>query len=1026
MTSEIAHAVKRALLVGAAGAIAAAAFPAAAQDQDQDQDDNVQTVVVTGSRISRPDFEANSPISTVTQEDIVGNADITLETFLNTLPQIIPGATTTTNNPGNNGQANIDLRGLGANRNLVLIDGRRPMVSANDLTVDLNTIPAALIEQIEVITGGAGAVYGADAVAGVVNVKLRKNFEGFNISANYADSTEFHDSEDYTISALLGGNFSEGRGNATFAFDHTNREALIKAQREFSVLATSTTGTPPQGVLRWRGAFNPVPQAAVDNLFATYGVAPGATTAQSGLIGFNQDNTLFYGGIFNSPFNAQNFTDPIDAGVNTRFFPDFYSYNFDAVNILTLPLNRDSFMMNLNYEIGGGVEVFARANWAEYKAATALAPSPVPGVFFEAPGENGNFDVASPLVTAGCAPQCRFSTGVPVPVTNPFIPADLLTLLNARTGNDPFLVGAGATEPFLIGFRPVSAGLRQENYENTVVDYLAGLNGPIGGSSWKWEAYASQGRTEIDNRQQGNIDTQAVADVLNAPGGTIAGCAFDPFGQQALSQACLDFMTTETGTSLTMEQQVYQAVLTGDAFAIPAGDVSLAFGAELRKFNYDFDPGSGAGPISGFNTQDPERGRNEFQDLFMEAFFPLVRDAAWAKALDLNVGYRYGSSEFEDQINNLQSPKEKSSSYKGELSWQPVDVARIRATYQHAVRAPNFGELFQAGGSFPQIFDPCSINSGARTGASSAQVRQLCLDTGLTGATIDNFIATPGSQALIETAGNTALQPEDADTYTFGLVFSPSWDTEWMRQFRASIDYYSISVKDAMLVPDVNVGIAGCYNYYGTNPTFDANDPYCLGMARAGNILAIGNVNDPDGLFLSLNEGEIDTTGIDLQLDSSYDVPAGVLRTNLVLSHLMSYKLKDTPGQPSIDYAGTVNYFGGGISLGQTLPEWKATLTTDYEFGDYGVYLRGRFIDGMDNRASVQYPGEAFGGVGSVTYWDVAASWKFMEKSAVRVGLNNAFDKQPPTYAPNVQSGTDPSTYDVIGRKWFMRVEVGF
>src|SRR5690242_661069 len=329
--------------------------PALAQDtSDQQGPVTTQEVVVTGSRIIRQDYAANSPIATVGQSQLVDNADITLESALNTLPQIVPGGTSTTNNPPNNGQANIDLRGLGANRNLILIDGRRPMVSANDLTVDLNTIPAALIENVEVITGGAGAVYGADAVAGVVNIKLKHNFEGFNLSGTYSDSTK-RDSEDYTVSALLGGNFADGRGNAVFAFDRSSREELLKSQREFSSVATATTGTPPEGILRWQA--NAPSQAAVNQVFAQYGVAPGAAESRSGKIGFNQDGTLFAVGTFNSPLDVQHYTDPASPLVqNPRFFPDLYSYNFDPVNLLTLPLNRNSFMTDLHYDLGHEIE----------------------------------------------------------------------------------------------------------------------------------------------------------------------------------------------------------------------------------------------------------------------------------------------------------------------------------------------------------------------------------------------------------------------------------------------------------------------------------------------------------------------------------------------------------------------------------------------------------------------------------------------------------------------------------------------
>ena len=301
-------AVRRTLICGVA-ASAAMLGSVSAQAQDQSDDANELTeVVVTGSRIVRQDFIANSPIQTVSAEQLKQNADITLDTFLNTLPGVNPAGTTTSNNPPNNGQSNINLRGLGANRNLVLIDGRRPMVSASDQTVDLNTIPSALIESIEVITGGAGAAYGADAVAGAVNLKLKRNFEGVEVNVGYSNSTEESDAQEYTVSTALGANFGDDRGNAVIGFEYGNREGMIKSQRAFSANATATTSFLPEGLYFPSG--NDPTQAAVNGVFAGYGVAAGAVPASSSLIGFNLDGTLFSRGVFNSPLDVRNWRYP--------------------------------------------------------------------------------------------------------------------------------------------------------------------------------------------------------------------------------------------------------------------------------------------------------------------------------------------------------------------------------------------------------------------------------------------------------------------------------------------------------------------------------------------------------------------------------------------------------------------------------------------------------------------------------------------------------------------------------------------
>src|SRR5688572_21978598 len=198
-----------------------------AQEPKPAPETEVETIVVTGTRIQRPDYVANSPTMTVEAAQITGHSDITLDTYLNTLPQVNPAGTTTSNNPPNNGASNIDLRGLGANRNLVLIDGRRPMVSDSLMRVDLNTIPQALIESIEIVTGGAGAVYGADAVAGATNIRLKRNFAGFDLSSSYSNSSEEWDAEEFQVSALLGGNFAEDRGNVALGFDYSSREGMI-------------------------------------------------------------------------------------------------------------------------------------------------------------------------------------------------------------------------------------------------------------------------------------------------------------------------------------------------------------------------------------------------------------------------------------------------------------------------------------------------------------------------------------------------------------------------------------------------------------------------------------------------------------------------------------------------------------------------------------------------------------------------------------------------------------------------------
>lgn len=997
----------------------------------------LEEVTVTGSRISRPNEESTSPIQTITVEQLTANADITLDMYLNTMPQVSPGGTSTSNNPPNSGQANIDLRGLGPNRNLVLIDGRRPMVSSALLTVDVNTIPAAMIDSIDVITGGAGAAYGADAVAGAVNIKLKRNFEGVDLRTSYSNALEPWDAKEYTGSLVIGGKFAEGRGHALFGYDRSYRESMTKAQRPFSAVATSTTGTPPQGVIRW-GSGNPIPEAAVDALFQSkYGVSGAQVTAQSGLLGFNRDGTLWYGGVpGNATLQVQNFKDPIDVTVNSRFYPDFYSYNFDAPNLLVLPLDRDSFLFKTDYDVGRGVSFFAQAGWTQYRAATGLAPTPVPSVATKAPGENNQTQVGSSLI----APGQTLNGSVVVPVTNPFIPADLRTLLAARTGDDPVFVGGGAAEPWRFGFRPTVFGLRQSNFRNTVVQFLGGMRGPLpGAENWDWEVSYAQGRTTIENTQTGNLDTQKLTDVLANPASGGGACAtWNPFGTNVVPSSCVNYLATAISSANEFKQEILQGFVRGELGRLPAGPVGVVLGAETRRFHYTFAFRGAPGPFSGFNVGDPDGGRNSFKDVFTEALLPVVRDLPFARAVDVNVGFRRSKAAFTDIINEVDSPGRSSNAWKAEVNWSVAEPLRLRASYQRSVREPNFAELFSSSGSFPQIYDPCSVSSQARNGGNAAAIRALCVATGVQSSIVDTYEATPGAQARTVTDGNVGLKAELGKTLTFGVVMRSPWESRWLERLQASVDFYDIKIDGPILALDTNVLIASCFNYYGTNPSYSPNYLYCQGLGRAGG--AIQDVTDPrtaSGAFAGSNGGVQKTRGIDVQLDWGFDLAWlgagerwGAIQTSLALTHVDSFKQSESPDLPPIEYAGTVSYFGAG--LGTSYPEWKGVFTAAWRAGDVGLGVRGRYVSAMINRTKRQFPGEANFGttvppdVPHATYWDVFASYRFLKAAEVRLGLNNAFNLQPRQYAPNVQSGTDPSTYDVVGRRAFMQLNVSF
>jgi iron complex outermembrane recepter protein len=708
------------------------------------------------------------------------------------------------------------------------------------------------------------------------------------------------------------------------------------------------------------------------------------------------------------------------------------------VNLLVLPLKRRSVMAKLNYEISPAFEAFGQFGWTDYKSVTSLAPTPVPTVTYRNP--------LDPARTASNALSSLVENGqsvanfLVVPTTNPFIPTDLATLLASRTGDNTALVGAGATQPFLMRSRTLGAGARTSTFTNEVVQYLGGFRGEIA-PGWRYEAYYSEGETEITNDGAGAIDTQRLQTLLEAADGGNSLCAggFNPFGRNPLSQACITYLGVKTRSITELKQKIAQAFVTGEFGELPGGPIGVAAGVELRNFNYSVDPGALSGPISGPNVINPAAGKNSFRDFFAEVRLPIASGSAWAESLELNLGWRMSKYKSTNTLTGVKAAPSTDHTFKVEASWAPISEVRLRGSFQRAVRAPNFGELFAGGNSAPQYYDPCSVNSQFRSGnlgATAAQALNLCsfgntTVGGVSAASFANYVQPPGSQLTINLQGNPNVRPEKSDSFTVGVVAGPPSGSGIFSRLRGSIDYYNISIKDAIVTPDPNSVLAACFNYLGTNPTFDPANANCQSLVRSGaGLTRITNpVAGTGGNFAVNNGAYVKTSGIDAQL--SWPIPIeglgedASIRFDMFLNYLIDYKLRDAlPGLPTLDYSGTVSYFGQG--LGTSFPRWRGSLNTTVTVDEFSFNLRSRYIHSMKNRAELQYDGEtSFTGVGSTWYFDASAAWN-VENLTFRLGVNNLFNRQPELYAPNVQSGTDPSLYDVIGRRYFVSAGLRF
>ncbi|MBC8027736.1 MAG: TonB-dependent receptor [Steroidobacteraceae bacterium] len=970
-------------LVAAIGAALSgfAATPVVAQENANASGvaQELETVTVTGSRIRRNDYVSDSPVVTVSAEALTETGSTAIEQMLNRLPQFVPSVTTTSNNPGNAGQANIDLRGLGTQRNLVLLDGRRLPPSNPTGTVDVNIVPAALIESVEVVTGGASAVYGSDAIAGVVNFKLKRDFEGVAIDSGWGRTAE-NDGTEWSSSFTLGSNFAEDRGNAVFSFQYTEREAIYQGARDFSRLTLDVRreGNVPQGsgtILEGRfdlDSDNLITQSAMDRVFARYGAAAGSVPFAQG-IGFNPDGTLFTTGI-GAPGSVANYrgdrTDP-------SFDDSGFSYNFAPPNALQMPTERWNLAGFGTLALNDNAEAYVQAFFTTYDTQATLAPVP--------------------------------ATGLSIPVTNPWISADLAELLASRTN---------PTADFDYRQRMLGVGSRESHEEYDVYQFLAGVRGKIG-EDYNWDVYAATANMANTNFLNNDVSRSRIEALLDAPDGGRALCAggYNPFGgPSGLSQACADFVRGYFTNRTSLENTVAEATFGGKAFAMPAGDAQFSLGAGYRSEVFDFRPDQAiaAGNLLGFNAVQALHGSFDVVDYFGELYLPVLA----GKPLAQEVGFTLGARMSDHSIAG------SNSAFKIEGNWQMIDSLRLRASYQHAVRAPSISELFSPENqNFPSLLeDPCDNRSSARRLGDNADVRHggdgavrgLCIAQGINPAVIDTFRFTDGQVPTIG-GGNADLAEEQADTFTFGLVFGGD-------NFRASIDYYSIELEDAIFSVPAGEVLLLCYGFQGNNPDFDPNDPACRSINRTTQL----NGNPAGGSPSVPSQGTdnvstLSTAGVDVQFDWGFDLgAAGKLDLNLLGNWLEKWEIAYLPGLPTIDYTGTI-----GDSVGGAFPDYKLLFNARWQFRDFGAGLRVQHLPAMDNKYATYDPFTTVG-TPAITYLDANVSWRMDDMLELRAGIENLTDETPPLYTAAVQMNTDPSTFDVLGRRYFLRANVKF
>ncbi len=972
-------------------------------------------VVVTGSRIRQVNLTSTSPLTVVSQQEFKLQGTARVEDLLNNLPAVVAGQNSGESN-GSNGTAEVNLRNLGSNRTLVLVDGRRLEPGTNGVA-DINNIPVALVDRVDVVTGGASAVYGSDAVAGVVNFILKKNFEGLRLDAqvdfdnhqnsnsqakNFLANTPYltgaikppgditTDGPTETVTAILGANTPDDKGNITAYASYRHTDPVLQSTRDFSDCTVGTfadaTGALTQHLCTGssNNAFGRFDNTGPRNLVTGRGTQTKVNNPDGSKTFVGNSGAFVYN------FGPQNYFQRQDQNYKAGFFG--------------------------HYAVNKAFDVYSDFMFMDDDTNAQIAPS-------------GFFSGTGPNLATGYTFNCN----------NPLIGAAQAAALCPGSVITPGAPG-GDTVTTSIRYRfatvPRNTDFRHDDFKIDI-----GARGDLG-QGWHYDSYLQYG-TSILNQQIQNYasetNLQNALNVINGPNGprcvtSDPRCApLDIFAAQGVnfSKAALAYVLVPGFTETQAIEQIAHIDVSGDlgqyGLKSPYASEGLAvnFGTEYRRefITTKFDQEQHAADLSGGGGQALDQtGSFDVYELFGEARLPLVNNRPFIKDLNIDVGYRFSDY----------SSAGTTNTYKAELQYAPTDDARLRFSYNRAVKAPSVTQLFTpqvAGlGSFQ---DPCS-------GAAPQLTKAQCQLTGLNPALYGLISPCASSQCEILTGGNPNLQPEIADTYTLGVVFTP----RFIRNFTFTADYFNINIQNVI---GAGAGPSTILNFCAQGIT-----NYCALIQRDTQ----GTINSPQGYVFqtNTNSGSLATRGVDMT--ASYrtafaDIPVpyisgipGAIQISGQTTYTQNLTFQPLPLQGHYDCAGLY-----GPTCGNPQPTWKANLRATWiapynlTFSVNWRYTGPVSLDYNDPQPLINnFPPNgldiADGKIPSFSYFDLAMTWRFKDRYNFRAGVNNIFDKDPPIVdsnnfgisgPPNFGNGnTFPGVYDVLGRTIFAGVTADF
>ncbi len=987
----------------------------AANTETTASETSLQEVVVTGSRIAvAPNDISISPITTVSQLDIQQTGLIRTEDILNSLPSIT-AEQGSGQSISSTGTSTVSLRDLGSQRTLVLVNGVRMnpggaggISGGNANAADINQIPSELIERVDVLTGGASSVYGADAVAGVVNFVLNTHYDGVKVDADYGFYRHSNnDQGDLTalsnfgatlppstvdtgqqkqISIVAGSNFADGKGNATAYFEYFNAGAAVGYQFDHAGCTLIGGATPSTPITC--GGSGTSPHTHILELGGTNG--------------------------------ATIISDAVDPKTGVlRPYTSADDYNYGALSYFQRPAERYSAGVFLHYDVNEYASVYLQTMFARNTSTAQYGPS---GAFF--PLEN--ISCANPLLTAQeVGVLCNPATLAQNHLVYPTIAANSFTAYIAR--------------------RNVEGGGREDNYASNSIFQTVGVKGHFA-DGWSYDAYGKVGITQFGDREADFLGVNQVNNALNvvtnpavggakgvpvgAPvcasvlNGTDTACVpWNIFTPGGVTAAALNYLNIPSSWSTTATEYIASNSVTGDlgkyGVQIPTAKdgLSVNVGSEYREEKFQFSPdyvyanglasgGSPSGPIAG--------GFHVFEG-FSEARLPIMNDMPGAYNLSAEVGYRYSS--YLEQFDKFDT-----NTFKVGLEWAPIKDVRLRGGFNRAIRAPNIDELYGpaavgAGG----VADPC-------WGPSPLLSLTQCERTGVTATEYGHIAVNEAAQINTQTGGNAELRPEIADTYTYGIVFQPTF----IPNLVASLDFYRIVISDTITQ---------------LSPTNVVSDCAFTGQASTCGLINRG----PSGsLWLSTanyvqtterNIGTVQTKGFDFT--AHYLLDAGIggkVSFNLTDTYTMNFITQPISGGLSYDCAG---YWGA--TCGSPLPHLRQVLTTNWAtpLPGFDFTVKWRFIGPSKVDSESQNPLLHVSGpfytqtsqISGYNYIDLSANYSVNSVVDFRMGVNNLFDKDPPTIltgtlsnCPNTtcNDNTWTGTYDTLGRYLYAHVTLKF